>query len=233
MTEVIVPMDAIVPVSGGPPSASPAGGAAGRPTPQASDYALFPSIAEVLAAPPAAPATVGSGPGEELVATGQGLSDPLAASSRTATAAAPASLAPLIDQVAQAHGLPAGLLAALVQEESGFNPGARSSAGAMGLTQLMPATAASLGVTNPWDPSENLNGGAAYLAGLLHSYGGNVALALAAYNAGPGAVSRWGGIPPYPETQAYVQNVMALAGLPAPAAQASPAQAAEAPASTT
>lgn len=233
MTEVIVAMDAIVPVSGGQPTNPSGSGAAGQPTPQASGYALFPSIAQSLAAPAMAPAAVGSGPGEQLVATGQGLSDPLAASSRTATTSAPASLAPLIDQVAQAHGLPAGLLTALIQEESGFNPAARSSAGAMGLTQLMPATAASLGVANPWDPSENLNGGAAYLAGLLQSYGGNVALALAAYNAGPGAVSRWGGIPPYPETQAYVQNVMAMAGLATAAAKASTAQAAPVSASST
>jgi len=104
-------------------------------------------------------------------------------------------------------------LAALVQEESGFDPNARSRAGAMGLTQLMPATAAALGVSDPWNPAENLDAGAAYLAGLIDRYGGNVPLALAAYNAGPGAVAEWGGIPPYPETQRYVRNVLALAGM--------------------
>lgn len=166
-------------------------------------YSLFPALgAPGTSTSAAAPATVGSGPGGALSGAGASV--------------APASLAPLIDQVAQAHGLPASLLRALVQEESGFNPNARSSAGAMGLTQLMPGTAATLGVTDPWDPVENLNGGATYLAGLLQDYGGNVSLALAAYNAGPGAVSQWGGIPPYPETQAYVRNVMALAGIPGP-----------------
>jgi soluble lytic murein transglycosylase-like protein len=207
-------MEAIVPAHGGAqPTGAPGAPPRGGPAPLAGEgFSLFPPLAGAFGAT-AAPATVGSGPGEGLGAAGQSLYGPVAGASATAAATAPASLAPLIDQVAQAHGLPPSLLTALVQEESGYNPGARSPAGAMGLTQLMPATAASLGVQNPWDPVENLNGGAAYLAGLLSTYGGNVALALAAYNAGPGAVRQWGGIPPYPETKAYVRNVMAMAGL--------------------
>ena len=181
-------------------------------------YSLFPSLSDLIAQPPAGTLSGlgGIAPGTQLASAAEPLSYPLIGSAAGPTAQAPATLAPLIAQVAQAHGLPASLLTALVRQESGFNPGARSPVGAMGLTQLMPGTAAALGVTDPWDPVENLNGGATYLAGLLQAYGGNVALALAAYNAGPGAVSQWGGIPPYPETQAYVRNVMAMAGLSPP-----------------
>ena len=111
-----------------------------------------------------------------------------------------------IQQAAQAAGVDPKLLAALTWAESGFNPGAGSSAGAIGLTQLMPATAAGLGV-DPSDPVQNLLGGARYLAGQLQRFG-RVDLALAAYNAGPSAVVKAGGIPPYPETQAYVTRVL-------------------------
>lgn len=114
-----------------------------------------------------------------------------------------------INAAAKKYGLDPSLLAGLVKQESGFNPNARSSAGATGLTQLMPATARSLGVTDATDPVQALDGGAKYLKQMLDKFGGDPKLALAAYNAGPGAVTRFGGIPPYAETKAYVEKVLA------------------------
>lgn len=114
-----------------------------------------------------------------------------------------------INAAAKKHGIDPSLLAGLVKQESGFNPNARSSAGATGLTQLMPATARSLGVTDATNPAQALDGGAKYLKQMLDQFGGDPKLALAAYNAGPGAVTRFGGIPPYAETKAYVEKVLA------------------------
>lgn len=111
-----------------------------------------------------------------------------------------------IDEAARAQGIDPRLLAALVWSESSFHPGAVSHAGAIGLAQLMPGTARMLGV-EPLDPAQNLNGGARYLAMQLATFG-SVELALAAYNAGPGAVRRHGGVPPYAETQMYVVTVL-------------------------
>lgn len=108
-------------------------------------------------------------------------------------------------QAAQRHGIPEDLFLRLVQQESGWNPNARSHKGAMGLAQLMPGTAAKLGV-NPNDPVQNLNGGARYLR-MMYNQFGNWTLALAAYNAGPGAVQKYGGIPPYRETRNYVRII--------------------------
>lgn len=106
---------------------------------------------------------------------------------------------------ARKHGIPEELFLRLVQQESGWNPRARSHKGAMGLAQLMPGTAAKLGV-NPSDPVQNLDGGARYLR-LMYNQFGNWKLALAAYNAGPGAVSKYRGIPPYRETRNYVRII--------------------------
>lgn len=119
------------------------------------------------------------------------------------------SIQDLIRKAALDHGLDPDLLNALVKQESSYNPNAVSSAGAMGLTQLMPRTAKSLGVTDAFDPVQNLNGGAKYLAQMLREFNGDTRLALAAYNAGPGAVRRAGGIPPFAETRNYVEKVMA------------------------
>jgi soluble lytic murein transglycosylase-like protein len=116
----------------------------------------------------------------------------------------------MILAAAQRHDLEPGLLKAVVQAESNFSPTAISHAGAKGLMQLMDATAQQLGVVNSFDPEENIDGGAQFLRQLLDRYNGNEALALAAYNAGPGAVDRWGGIPPYLETQTYVPRVLDL-----------------------
>jgi soluble lytic murein transglycosylase-like protein len=113
----------------------------------------------------------------------------------------------LIDENAAAHGVNPHLVRAVIQQESAFNPHARSHKGAMGLMQLMPATAAELGVANPYDPSENIRGGVAYLKGLLVKFAQNVELALAAYNAGPTAVVKYGKVPPYRETRNYVSRI--------------------------
>jgi soluble lytic murein transglycosylase-like protein len=117
----------------------------------------------------------------------------------------------LIDQAASRNGLDPAVLHGLIEQESGFDPSATSSAGASGLTQLMPGTASSLGVLNPLDPSESIEGGARYLSQLMTQFGGNTADALAAYNAGPGAVEQYGGVPPYAETQSYVAKVLGYA----------------------
>lgn len=113
----------------------------------------------------------------------------------------------VIADAAAAHGVRPELVRAVIQVESGFNPRARSNKGAMGLMQLMPATAADLGVVNPWDPVQNIRGGVAYLGSLIREFGDEV-LALAAYNAGPGAVNRYNQqVPPYRETQDYVRKI--------------------------
>jgi soluble lytic murein transglycosylase-like protein len=117
----------------------------------------------------------------------------------------------MITQAAAKHGVEPALLKALIRQESNFNPNARSPAGATGLTQLMPGTAASLGVTDATDPQQAIDGGAKYLRQQLDRFGGDQSKALAAYNAGPGAVQRFGGVPPYAETQNYVQKVLGYA----------------------
>ena len=117
----------------------------------------------------------------------------------------------MITSAAQKYGIRPALLVAVVKQESNFNPNAKSGVGAKGLTQLMDATARGLGVTDPFDPAQSLDGGARFLGGLLKQFKGNESLALAAYNAGPGAVQKYGGIPPYQETQRYVPKVLGYA----------------------
>ena len=144
-------------------------------------------------------------------------------------AALRAQIAPLVAQVAREYNLDAALLHAIITVESGYNPQAKSPAGAIGLMQLMPDTAARYAVKNIWDPLENLHGGARYLRFLLGLFKNNLDLALAAYNAGEGAVMQAGNrIPNYAETKAYVPSVLtqydryrgpgAAAVTPAPAA---------------
>src|SRR5439155_3382623 len=118
-----------------------------------------------------------------------------------ATVAAPVALARLAAGAARRHGLDPALVMAVVGVESGFQTEAVSAKGAQGLMQLMPATARDLGVTNPFDPVANLDGGSRYLSALVARYDGDLTKALAAYNAGMGAVARHGGMPPYAETR--------------------------------
>ena len=119
----------------------------------------------------------------------------------------------LINATAQTHGVDPILVQALIQVESNYQPRARSSKGAMGLMQLMPAVAREYKVRNAYDPKSNLDAGIRKLKSLLEKWGGDVGLALAAYNAGDGAVSKFNGIPPYRETQNYVSRILAIAGL--------------------
>jgi soluble lytic murein transglycosylase-like protein len=117
----------------------------------------------------------------------------------------------LIEESCAKYGVDPALLAGLIEQESHFDPTVGSSAGAQGLTELMPETAASLGVTDPHDPAQSIDAGARLLSEKLAEFGGNTELALAAYNAGSGAVQQYNGIPPYPETQEYVKKVLGYA----------------------
>jgi soluble lytic murein transglycosylase-like protein len=170
-----------------------------------------------LMQPAPAPATGASFAAQLATASAAAPTGTVAAPTATAAATGASTLpsgtpfASEITAAAQQHGLDPALLAGLIKQESGFNPNAVSPAGARGLTQLMPGTAAGLGVTNPLDPAQAIDGGARYLRQQLDAFGGDITKALAAYNAGPGAVKKYGGVPPYAETQNYVRSVQSHA----------------------
>ena len=168
-------------------------------------------IGQMLAAVTGAPrvAESASGFAAQLQAA-QSTNPSAAATAASVGTGGPTPFGAEIDAAAARYGIDPALLKGLIRQESGFDPAARSGAGAVGLTQLMPGTAASLGV-DPTDPAQAIDGGARYLKQQLDRFGGDPAKALAAYNAGPGAVAEFGGIPPYAETQNYVTSVLAFA----------------------
>ena len=199
--------------AGAPLSTSSASSAAGTGASGSSGFAA--QLASVTATPAASATTDPTATaGTNRAAAGTGASTPYAAE---------------IDAAAGKYNVDPALLRGLIRQESNFNANATSPAGARGLTQLMPGTAAALGV-DPSVPAQAIEGGAKYLRQQLDRFGGDPAKALAAYNAGPGAVQRYGGVPPYAETQNYVRKVM---GYAAEYRQAAPASASAAAASVT
>lgn len=164
----------------------------------AAQRAFLPSLLPSAILFPYISPAANAAPGENLLVRPPAPCDPLP----------PDVWSPLVRQAAEREGVAVDLLTAVIQQESAFRPCAVSPKGAMGLMQLMPSTAALLGVKDPFDPKENVDAGTRFLKMLLDRYSGNLALALGAYNAGPGRVDAAGGVPPIPETQDYVKEIL-------------------------
>jgi soluble lytic murein transglycosylase-like protein len=172
-------------------------------------------IAEITGVPAAGNEAAGTAAFQRALASAMNAGTVSAPASATDTGA-PAASAPvppdeieaLVSRNATTWQVDPSLVKAIIANESGFNADATSKVGAQGLMQLMPSTAQSVGVRNSYDPAQNVAGGTRYLKGLLDRFNGDVRLAVAAYNAGPGAVEKYGDVPPYAETQNYVQNVL-------------------------
>ena len=188
------------------PEASTLGSASGEQAAAARVRQLQALLEQTRAAASGVPQPTGAATGTSFASALQAAGSPAAGAAGGST-----QYDGMIEQAALRNGVDPALLHGLIQQESGFDPSSQSSAGAAGLTQLMPATASSLGVANPLDPAESIEGGARYLGSLLREFGGNQTDALAAYNAGPGAVRQYGGVPPYAETQDYVTKVLGYA----------------------
>ncbi|WP_269713810.1 lytic transglycosylase domain-containing protein [Caulobacter sp. NIBR2454] len=170
--------------------------------------AATPACAQVLSIGDDGAVAIQAGPAVYLAVDGPGAPIVVARPAVTRTyAATPSAVRERIRQTSHALGLSPALLEAVAWRESGFNPSAVSPKGARGTMQLMPATARELGV-DPSDPIQNITGGGLYLRRMLQRYDGDLTKALAAYNAGPAAVDRHGGVPPYPETRAYVSAIL-------------------------
>ena len=187
--------------------------AASPPAPSADAPTFEKTLAAAQAPPPAAPGTNTMLPSTSGVAAPPASLGPLPVSPSDVNVVPIASAAGdygmLIEKYAVQHGLPPSLVKAVIQTESGGNPHSVSGAGAMGLMQLMPENVKEAGISDPFDPEQNIAAGTKQLAGLLSQYHGDLDLALAGYNAGPGNVRKYGGVPPFTETHNYIQRVRA------------------------
>jgi soluble lytic murein transglycosylase-like protein len=150
------------------------------------------------------------GVSQDLGVPGELLLDDAAETEQSAELDAREALEPIILEAAALHGVDPDLIKAVIQTESRFDPRAQSGAGARGLMQLMPRTAKAVGIEDPFDPRQNIFGGVKYLSQMMERYNGNTAMALAAYNAGPGNVRRYRGVPPFRETRGYVSKIAKL-----------------------
>ena len=170
------------------------------------------SVALAARRTPATVSPLGSYDSTSLVTSAAAAAVAPTATTAAAAGSGASAYMPLIQEAAARYGIDPALLYGVIRQESDFDPTAVSSAGAEGLAQIMPENFTSLGITNPMDPAQSIDGGAQMLAENLRTFGGNTVNALAAYNAGVGAVQQYGGVPPYPETQNYVQQVLGYAG---------------------